>query len=1196
MEKEAARPPAVTPQNMGELILFLLAFRSYVLLKGEDDGHTAAGKKIVQRYRNLSEAGFAKYFEPLIEGDQKFSRFKPLYRRATMGAPLQAALSQGEFLTELLPLLSQRATVLQETFSDSRAVQVIRKAGMACHEEDPEAVLRGIALVPSAAKLKVPRDWVRKAVGLADVSIEPAEEVLADSETAQTIGEELREVEAHILQVDPLTEQGVDLREAKEAIIDRIDSVAADSEVPSAVFGAAAGAAAKPKEYRTETGAVRKLLPDKEAAMMIRGRGIIAAGAGAGKTMTLASKVVYHINELGVPASSVIATSFSRKSAAELRKRIEKYGASLGDKRAAAGFGTTHSVVSQLMQQYGNGERKAGLKDYGVTTLVRLAMEQVQMKGGGSPPEAMSLFAGLSATAPTPAEVDSPDAAPGIGLTFLEALQLATERKQKIAWNNFLYGYLRDFFDPRGKWHRFKMRTTKNMTDPRGMNDKNKGIMESIFGHTGVDYDIWNPEQKDPNLSGTTRTGAGEKKKKRDKDKGLRERYEFFSRPAREWFNLGLELSRESGEGEKTPIPIGEFKGAITKMKGKLISPTEAYHDPEYDDAQAAVYAAYEWLKGPYGEADFQNHGDFDDVLIDMSKMMLRDPKSRKRIQSRFRVLLIDEAQDLNRAQHLMFGLMAGFIDPDKVDQAASVDNIMDLANDDGSMTADTFCFIGDDKQAIYEFRGADPEAFIGLSDLVEGGAGFETHVLETNFRSGKLIVEAANRLMGYNTRQIPMVCNANPDRADEGGIKAISFPPTEGSDFSEAASWVADHIQEQMELGAGNSENAPSYNAFGVGLRTNGEAMAYGLELIRRGVPFRSKINFFSDRTTKALLGWLTIADEGVDGNSDRINAAVISVKNAPVTMLGKTFVTRLGENATGNFIEWLQSNGQSIYGARSKWGQYVKEFTENLVRVAGLKGSGMDAKETLHEIFQLQGFDGTSIKESLIDTVRGDKDRMAELMAASPGGVVSDSQVEEEAMAAIGPLLGLLESRADLPQAMEYVRQLERANENLAAYDDPESARAQNPAVTLGTMHSWKGLEVPNMYIPMVGGRFPRFDKSSEEELASERRLAYVAVTRGEDNVFVLDIPTARNTKEGVVIQRSQFVGELCVPDLSAGSRVASQSALKAEEEEMRELEDEMDAMIDVYLASDKVDPPEQRLAASWGSTLCGPPREEG
>ena len=88
----------------------------------------------------------------------------------------------------------------------------------------------------------------------------------------------------------------------------------------------------------------------------------------------------------------------------------------------------------------------------------------------------------------------------------------------------------------------------------------------------------------------------------------------------------------------------------------------------------------------------------------------------------------------------------------------------------------------------------------------------------------------------------------------------------------------------------------------------------------------------------------------------------------------------------------------------------------------------------------------------------------------------------------------------------------------------------------------------------------------------------------------MFVLDIPTVRKTKAGTSIQRSQFVGELCVPDLSATARVASQETIEAEEEEMQELEEEMDAMIDVYLTSDEASAPEQKLAVAWGSTLGG------
>ena len=125
-----------------------------------------------------------------------------------------------------------------------------------------------------------------------------------------------------------------------------------------------------------------------------------------------------------------------------------------------------------------------------------------------------------------------------------------------------------------------------------------------------------------------------------------------------------------------------------------------------------------------------------------------------------------------------------------------------------------------------------------------------------------------------------------------------------------------------------------------------------------------------------------------------------------------------------------------------------------------------------------------------------------------------------------------------------MKYVRTLQAANAKLAADDDPKAKGFKEPAVTLGTMHSWKGLEVANMFVPVVGGKFPRTD-SDEDDLASERRLAYVALTRGEDRGFVMDIPTVRRTKQGEIVLKSQFIDEMCLPTTAAktaSSRYAS------------------------------------------------------
>lgn len=340
------------------------------------------------------------------------------------------------------------------------------------------------------------------------------------------------------------------------------------------------------------------------------------------------------------------------------------------------------------------------------------------------------------------------------------------------------------------------------------------------------------------------------------------------------------------------------------------------------------------------------------------------------------------------------------------------------------------------------------------------------------------------------------------------------------------------------MELGQGGKKG---YDAFGVGLRSNAEAYTYGIELLKKGIPFRAKANFFGDNNTKALLHWLTIADEGMNGDVGRINDAVMNARSAPTSMLGQKFVDELTQRATGNYLVWLQQNYASIYGPRAFQTASVKAYVDNLTTVANLKNAGLSNEMLLDAILGLQGSDGGTVRDALVDKVRDDDELMAELRAADPKGEVSDEAVQEQAMAPIAPLKGLLDARANITEAMKYVRTLQTANAKLTANDDPEAKGFKEPAVTLGTMHSWKGLEVENMFVPVVGGKFPRTD-ATDEDLASERRLAYVALTRGENNVFVMDIPTIRRTKQGEIVLKSQFMDEMCLPVSAPASKTAS------------------------------------------------------
>ena len=1110
----ADKARSIDPGRFIDLVAFWLGVSAFQKMKGEGHPQMTAGVRLLRRFQPEMVEGIQNFLLPLTTRPV-FARFKaPLAIAMRPSTQLDQALYQTEILTDLFQLLRSKHAQLYSIFLDSRSAPVAMKVANLASSDSPETILNGLAVLPPASSLQVSRGWLRAAAEEAGVAPTETETVMADSEAARSLGVDLHQVEVQLAQADPMSTYGVDLQGQKQRILGRIDTIVKTSANPPVVLATAAVAATQPRDFATNVGRAQRLSPDQERSMMIRGKGIIAAGAGSGKTRVLAAKVIYHIDELGVPAQSIMATSFSKKSAAELRKRIEDFGA-VFPHGTDTGLGTTHSVAGKLMRDYGGGKAsRDGMKLFEQTNLVRLAMQQVQMGGASSPPpDPSSMFAETQAglTAETQA-----------GLTFEGALNQAYQNRGRLS--GFLLKFLYDgFFNPNDDWYRRNRKNTRNLTDPFGLSEKQKNILLSVFSSTGVTYHT----DSDPLLQ---QQGSGETaaktaaKKVRDKDKGLREKFPSFSRPVGQWFNLDLYLT-EDGTNKGKPVPQGHFKQAITKYKGRLISPSEAWalakvggtSPAGLGTSEAAVYAAYEFLKGPSGEQGFRDKGDFDDVLIDASKMLLANPKVLRQVQSRFKTVLVDEAQDLNRAQHMMFGLITGFVDPAKATKVAFATQFAEIARDDGSMTADTYCFIGDDKQSIYEFRGADPETFIGMSDLVEGGAGFKTEVLKTNYRSGKNIVDAANRLISHNSRQIPMVCEANPSRVSEGGVTRVPFAPVDGTDVSKPAKWLATRIEEMMEIG----EAEKGYDSFGVGLRSNAESYTYGIELLKKGIPFRAKTNFFSDTNTKAILYWLTLADEGLDGNQERINDAVLNARSAPVSMLGKNFVDTLSKKASGNYIVWLQANWASVYGP-------VKAYLDNLLLVTGLKAEKLSNENLLDRLLGLQGFDGSSVSDALIDQVLDDEEAMAELESVSPDGEVSDDDVRNQAFAPIAPLNGLLGARSNLAEAMKYVRTLQNANAKLATVDDPDAPGFNQPAVTLGTMHSWKGLEVPNMFIPFVGGRFPR-TASSEEALAAERRLGYVAITRGEDHVYIMDIPTV---KKGVVT-RSPFIDEMCIPN---------------------------------------------------------------
>ena len=1073
----------------------------------EANRHLQTGMRLIRRFQPDLVGALRIFVAPTLERAE-FKGLLPAYRRAVRGTvSAEQALIQASFLEKLLPRLRTRQTIFRDVFKGRANRPALVISGAA--SEDSLATLRTLATVTPVSGLRLGRKWLEMAATIADVAPLPVESLIADAAEATQLGKELRVVEAAIAASDPGDEQSVGLQEKKAEIIASIEEIADDSVDPTVVTAAAvAEAAVNNFEHATNTGREVGLTPDQESAMLVRGRSIIAAGAGSGKTRVLAAKVVYTIRELGVKPHQIIATSFSRKSAAELKERIQKYGGEgvIDDKGAEDGFGTTHSVARGVLRRFNPRLARGKVIEKGDhTKLVSMAMKQVQMRPQfrtQDPSADDSLFPTVgSDTAPV-----GDGASPGDVATSTERSEL--DRAVEAALD--AYRYQEDKYGA-ANWRTMAMRVLESVRgrDPSSLSANERAAVNKALGHP-----VGGGKGRQMVLRTLERNGVGGFKVAWGRPRGPSRGYggggsNYWKNPANQWFNLGQKIVDDKGRAMGTR----RVATAISKYKSSLMTPGAAWARDK--DLFAAIYGAYEWLKT--NQPEYVGRMDFDDQLIQASATLIGNPNALATVQSQYTHIFVDEAQDLNPAQHLLFGLIAGYYDP-----------ATQQPNTDQSMTADTYTFIGDDKQAIYEFRGANPDVFIGLSDLVEDGEGFETKLLTMNFRSGKEIVDAANRLIAHNTRQIPMVCDANVDRKGLGVIQSVSVPT-----HDDGAALAATEIEEMVS----GEEADFSPKDFGIACRTNAEAMAFGVELLQRGIPFRSKMNFFNDSTTKAIVAWLDLAAN--PNNPKVVNASVLEAHRSPRFWLDAQFNEALKKKARGNYLQWLVDGGWGqVYAGRNDWrnAKHVYPYTLALQRIANLGTAGKTPTEILEAVLELRGSEGPqgsmTFIESLIDRIKKDAEAMDTLAEESIDGNISDEAIRVAALTPIRPLLGLLRAYGDVSEAMSYVGKLRRANERKGKRDDPNAEDYDEPAVVIDTVHGWKGLECKRLYVNMPAGTFPHASSTSEEELASERRLAYVALTRGEDSVTVLTPDVNHLGKEAGA---SVFVREACIRDIS-------------------------------------------------------------
>ena len=479
----------------------------------------------------------------------------------------------------------------------------------------------------------------------------------------------------------------------------------------------------------------------------------------------------------------------------------------------------------------------------------------------------------------------------------------------------------------------------------------------------------------------------------------------------------------------------------ISSAKSNLISPSDYENDQglRNDDKRARIPSVYDIYKRYAERCRLANAMDFDDLLVNTYRLFRDFPDVRRQYVERFRYVLVDEFQDTNYVQACI---------------------VWQLTQERKAV-----CVVGDDAQSIYSFRGANIGNILGFTERY-GGA--EIFKLEQNYRSTRMIVNAANSLIAKNSQQIKK--NVFSERGD--GTPLELYPAY--SDLEEVeivANKIAD-LRRREGLG---------FSDFAILYRTNAQSRVFEEAFRRRGFPYRifGGLSFYQRKEVKDVIAYFRLICNKDD------EEAFKRIINYPARGIGDKTVQKVKDIALERGLSlWQVLADPFLCGLDVNKGTLGKlmQFTgmiEGFSKLAGEK----NAIDVAREVVKVSGMREELYRDTSVEG-KSRQENLEALMAAIEEFV--DMHLEEG---------NEHNSLADFLSEVSLMSDLE--NE-----DSGDGER-----ITLMTVHSAKGLEFPTVFV--VGLEEDLFPNSgareSLREMEEERRLLYVAITRAKDHCIL-------------------------------------------------------------------------------------------
>ncbi len=559
---------------------------------------------------------------------------------------------------------------------------------------------------------------------------------------------------------------------------------------------------------------------------------------------------------------------------------------------------------------------------------------------------------------------------------------------------------------------------------------------------------------------------------------------------------------------------------AISNAKNKLQTPAAFAQNAGgfFEKSVARAYARYEQIRTENKAVDF------DDLLLKVAILLRDNSDIRTQLQERFQYILIDEYQDTNHAQFMLAHLLA--------------------------MGHKNICATGDPDQSIYGWRGANLNNILEFEQFYPNA---KVVLLEQNYRSTKVILQAASALIANNTKRKKKDLWTENEAGPRIQILRCN-------DEHQEAGEVVRRLKQQHAAGLAWDKMAIFY-------RVNSLSRVLEDALMKQAIPYQIArgTEFYARKEIKDVLCYLRVVTNPAD------NISLERIINVPTRGLGDTSVMKIATWASRQHMTLLEACAVA---------DQVPDLTTRAVNAAKKLAALFGAWQSLVRNVATTPAPEEGPTDPLVEDPLFDPAFLSEESPADDPLEPSDATLPTSKPAFLipGGIRALMDRvvkesglEADLLKSDSSEGAAETGNAKLANVSELISVAAefdnQNPegtlddylqqvtlvsdvdkikdaggAVTLMTLHAAKGLEFP--FVAMVGmedGLIPHARavgfSANPDEMEEERRLAFVGITRAMKQLVLSNARyrMIRGQTERTIA--SQFLQELpdeCLEDI--------------------------------------------------------------